>query len=34
MGQGTAGLVAQEVRQLLEADLDVLGSFVVAGEVG
>ena len=34
MGQWTAGLVAQEVREFLEADLDVFGSFIVVGEVG
>jgi hypothetical protein len=34
VGQGTAGLVVEEVRELLEADLDVLGGFVVVSEVG
>jgi hypothetical protein len=34
MGQRAAGLVGEEVGQLLEADLDVLGGVVVVGEVG
>jgi hypothetical protein len=34
MRQRAAGFVAEEVRQLLEADLDVLGGQVVDGEVG
>lgn len=34
MGQGPPRFVAQDVRKLLEADLDVLGGFVIVGEIG
>lgn len=34
MGQGPPRFVAQDIRKLLEADLDVLGGFVIVGEVG
>jgi hypothetical protein len=32
--QRSAGLVVEEVRQFLEADLDVFGGFVIVGKVG
>jgi len=34
MGKRTLGLVGEEVVELLDADLDLLGSLEVAGQVG